>query len=502
MEAFAGIAYGLSVALTPGNLLYCLVGATLGTLVGVLPGIGPVTTIAMLLPLTFQMSPTGAIIMLSGIFYGAHHAGSTAAIMLNMPGEPASVVICFDGHPLAKAGRAGAALCIAAFSSFTAGCIAVVIIGFLSAPLSETALAFGAPEYASAIALALVTACLISGRALLPNLAMCVLGLLIGAVGTDPAFGTQRFTGGSPNLMEGVGVDVIAVGLFAFSEIASELATNRTGIGAVSSKVTGLLPTWADIKIAFFPTLRGTALGAVLGLITGTGQLIGSFGAYAIEKKIARDPSRFGKGAIEGVAAPEAAANAAALTHFIPMLGLGIPSGAALALILSAMMVHGIFPGAGFVTKHYDIFWGLIASMWIGNAMLLVLNLPLIGIWIKLLTVPARFLYPGIVCLCCVGIYSVSNSTFDVFLTAFFGLVGFFFAYLNCNPAPLILGVVLGPIFEEKMRRSLMLSRGDPMIFLEHPISLALLIILVLVVVLLLWTGPRAQAAADAEATE
>lgn len=484
MDALNNILLGLSVAFSFENLLYCLGGAALGTLVGILPGLGPVTTIAMLLPLTFKMSATGAVIMLSGIFYGAHHAGSTTSIMLNMPGEPASVVICFDGHPMAKQGRAGAALCIAAFSSFFAGCVCVIFIAFLSAPLSSAALLFGAPEYAVAILLALVTTVLVSGGSVITSIGMVFLGLLIGTIGTDPNYGTPRYSFGFHELIEGIDVAILGIGLFALAEMAHELGQKRDSF-LVKGKITGLFPTKSDLVASWWPTVRGTALGGALGLIPGTGQLIASFGAYAIERKIARDPSRFGKGAIEGVAAPEAAANAAALTHFIPMLGLGIPSGPALALILSAMMIHGIQPGPTFSDKHPDLFWGLIASMWIGNLMLLVLNLPLVGLWIRILAMPTRFLYPAIVAFCCIGVYSISNSVFDVMLTAGFGFFGYLLVYLRCNPAPLILGVVLGPMLEEKLRRSFLLSRGDPLIFLQRPICLALVAVIAAMVILL-----------------
>jgi len=481
-QLFDNLAMGFGVALTLKNFLYCLLGATLGTLVGVLPGLGPVTTIAMLLPITFKISPVASLIMLSGIYYGAHHAGSTTAIMLNMPGEPTSVVICLDGHPMARQGRAGAALCISALGSFFAGCVSVIIIALFSPPLADAALLFGAPEYASMIVMALVTASVLSSASLLTTIAMAVLGVLIGTVGTDVNSGVVRFSFGASALADGVNFVAVAVGLFAFAEVILHLGALDQR-ARIASRVRGLLPTRADLRAAWKAILRGTAVGAGFGILPGTGPLISSFAAYALEKQLAADPSRFGNGAIEGVAGPESANNAAALTHFIPMLTLGIPAGAAMALMLGALMIQGIAPGPQVMTQHPDLFWGVVASMWIGNMMLLVLNLPLVGVWVKLLAIPYRFLYPTILVFCCIGVYSVSNSAFDVFLAAGFGVIGYVFKRLNCAPAPLILGLVLGPVLEENLRRSLLISRGDPSVFLTRPISLAMLVLAVLFVV-------------------
>ncbi|MBV9862150.1 MAG: tripartite tricarboxylate transporter permease [Alphaproteobacteria bacterium] len=474
---------GFGVALTLKNFLYCLLGATLGTLVGVLPGLGPVTTIAMLLPITFKISPVASLIMLSGIYYGAHHAGSTTAIMLNMPGEPTSVVICIDGHPMARQGRAGAALCISALGSFFAGCVSVIVIALFSPPLADAALLFGAPEYTSMIIMALVTASVLSSASLITTIAMAVLGVLIGTVGTDVNSGVVRFSFGAEGLADGVSFVAVAVGLFAFAEVILHLGALEQR-HRITSRIRGLLPTRADLSAAWKAILRGTAVGAGFGILPGTGPLISSFAAYALEKQIAADPSRFGNGAIEGVAGPEAANNAAALTHFIPMLTLGIPAGAAMALMLGALMIQGIAPGPQVMTQHPDLFWGVVASMWIGNMMLLVLNLPLVGVWVRLLAIPYRFLYPTILVFCCIGVYSVSNSAFDVFLAAGFGLVGYVFKRLNCAPAPLILGLVLGPVLEENLRRSLLISRGDPSVFFTRPISLAMLLLAVAFVVI------------------
>lgn len=484
MELFDNLALGFSVALTPANVLYCLVGATIGTLVGVLPGLGPITTIAMLLPITLKMPAIGALIMLAGVYYGAHHAGSTTAIMLNMPGEPTSVLICIDGHPMARQGRAGAALCISAIGSFFAGCVGVVVLALFSPPLARAALAFGTPEYAATVVLALVVASALSGKSLFTTLAMAVLGLLLGTVGTDLNTGTLRFTFGAHGLAEGVSLVAVAVGTFAFAEIVTRM-TETQGHAPVPAKVTGLLPTRADLKASWKPILRGAGLGSAIGILPGTGPLLASFASYAMEQRLAKDPSRFGKGAIEGVAGPETANNAAAITHFIPMLTLGVPAGAAMALMLGALMIQGIAPGPLVMTDHPDLFWGVVASMWIGNMMLLVLNLPLIGVWIRLLAIPYRVLYPAILVFCCIGVYSATNSAFDVLVATGFGLFGYVLKKLDCAPAPLILGLVLGPILEENVRRSLLLSRGDPTIFFTRPISLALLLLAAALVLLI-----------------
>ena len=398
-----------------------------------LPGIGPVTAIAMLLPLTFKMPAIGALIMLSGIYYGAHHAGSTTAIMLNMPGEPSSVVICLDGYPMAQRGRAGAALCISAIGSFFAGCLSVLVIATLSPILAEASLAFGPTEYAAMIVMALVTASVLSANSLATTMAMVVVGLALGCVGTDVTTGAIRFNFGYLELAEGVNFVAVAVGLFAFGEIIVNIAQPERR-AMLEGRIKGLLPTRADLSASWRPILRGTALGAAFGILPGTGPLLSSFASYAMERRLARDPSRFGKGAIEGVAGPEAANNAAALTHFIPMLTLGIPAGAAMALMLGALQIQGIAPGPQVMTEHPDLFWGVVVSMWIGNLMLLVLNLPMVGLWIRLLRIPYRLLYPAILVFCCIGVYSVANSAFDVVVAAIFGLVGVVFKKLELQP--------------------------------------------------------------------
>ena len=466
---------GFSVTLTPVNLLYCLIGAMVGTLIGVLPGIGPSATIAMLLPITFKFSPVGALIMLAGIYYGAMYGGSTTSILVNIPGETASVVTCLDGYAMARQGRAGPALCVAALGSFFAGCVATVIIFLFAPPLAKLALKFGPAEYFSLMVLGLVAAVVLAHGDLLKAIAMVLLGLLLGIVGTDVTSGTARFTFGISELMDGIGFDVVAMGMFGFTEIISNLELKEKR-QVFTSKVGKLMLTWADFKASWKAVIRGTALGSVLGILPGGGAIVSSFASYALEKRVATDPSRFGKGAIEGVAGPESANNAAAQTSFIPLLTLGIPSNAAIALLLGAMMIQGIAPGPNVMTKFPQLFWGLIVSMWIGNLILVVLNLPLIGIWIRLLTVPYRLLFPAILLFICIGAYSLNNKPFDVALTAGFGLLGYIFLKLDCEPAPLLLGFILGPMMEEYLRRAMLLSRGDPSVFFTRPISLAMLV--------------------------
>jgi putative tricarboxylic transport membrane protein len=470
------VSLGFGLVLTPQNFIYCLVGAFLGTLVGVLPGLGPLTTIAMLLPLTFKMPALASLIMLSGIYYGAHHAGSTTAIMLNMPGEPSSVVICLDGHPMALQGRAGPALSISALGSFFAGCVSVVVIVLFAPVLSELALSFTATEYTSIVILALVASAVLSTGSLVTSLGIVAIGILLGTVGTDVNSGRERFTLGMANVVDGIDFVAVAVGLFAFSEIVKRLSHQEQPRPA-PAKMKDLLPTRTDLKMAWKAILRGTALGGAFGILPGTGPLVSSFASYSLERYLAKDSSRFGGGAIEGVAGPESANNAAALTHFIPMLTLGIPAGAAMALMLGAMTIQGISPGPQLMVDHPDLFWGVIASMWIGNCMLLILNLPLVGIWIKLLTIPYRFLYPAILVFCCIGVYSVNNAADDVILAGVLGLFGYILLVLECRPAPLMMGFILGPILEVNLRRAMLESRGNPLVFIEHPISAVFLLV-------------------------
>ncbi|MGZ5710947.1 MAG: tripartite tricarboxylate transporter permease, partial [Burkholderiales bacterium] len=471
MELFNNLALGFSVALTLQNLWFCFVGCFLGTLIGVLPGIGPLATIAMLLPITFNVPPVSALIMLAGIYYGAQYGGSTTAILVNLPGETSSVVTCLDGYQMARQGRAGPALAIAAIGSFFAGCVCTLIIALFGPPIAEMALKFGAPEYFSLMLMGLVTAAVLAHGDMLKSLAMVALGLLLGVVGTDVNSGMARYSFGVPELTDGIGFIVIAVGVFAVSEIISNLGDKEERT-IFTKKVSGLWPTWVDLKASFGAILRGTAIGAFFGVLPGTGPAIASFSSYMVEKKIAKDPSRFGKGAIEGVAGPESANNADAQCKFIPTLTLGIPASAVMALMLGALTIQGIAPGPQVMTQKPDLFWGLIVSMWIGNLMLVILNLPLIGLWVALLKVPYRILFPCIMAFSCIGIYSVNNSSVEIYLTAFFGVIGFLWLRFEMQPAPMLLGFVLGPLMEENLRRALLISRGDATVFLTRPISL------------------------------
>ncbi len=476
MDLLANLQLGFGVALTLQNILYCFVGVLLGTLIGVLPGIGPVATIAMLLPATYALPPVSALIMLAGIYYGAQYGGSTTAILVNLPGESSSVVTCLDGHAMARQGRAGPALAIAALGSFFAGTVSTLILALFAPPLAELAFHFGSAEYFSLMVLGLIAAIVLARGSLIKAIAMIILGLLLGLVGADTNTGQFRFTFGLPQLSDGIGFVVVAMGLFGFSEIIVNLE-RRAKREVVMAKITSLMPTRADFAASWKAVLRGTGLGALLGILPGGGAVLGSFAAYTLEKKLAKDPSRFGQGAIEGVAAPESANNAGAQTSFIPLLTLGIPSNAVMALMIGAMTIHGITPGPQVMTQRPELFWGMIASMWIGNFLLVILNLPLIGLWVRLLSVPYRFLYPAILLFCCIGVYSLNNSAFDVGLALLFGVLGYLFIKLDCEPAPLLLGFVLGPMMEEHLRRAMLLSRGDPSVFVKRPLSLVLLLI-------------------------
>jgi putative tricarboxylic transport membrane protein len=496
VDLIANLATGFAVALTPANLGFCFLGALIGTLVGVLPGIAPITTIAILLPFTFSLEPASSLIMLAGIFYGAQYGGSTTAILVNLPGETSSVVTCLDGHQMARNGRAGAALAVAAIASFFAGTIATFLIAGFAPPLSRIGQSFGAPEYFSLMLLGLVAAVVLAHGSVLKAVAMIVMGLLIGLVGTDGNTGGQRFTFGIRELIDGIDVATLAIGLFGISEIISNLARPAEHRAVVTQKITRLWPTGDDARRSWRAVLRGTALGSVLGVLPGGGATLSAFAAYALEKKSSNDPERFGKGAVEGVAAPESANNAGAQTSFIPMLTLGIPGNAVMALMIGALTIHGIQPGPQIMTERPQLFWGMIASMWIGNLMLVVINLPLIGIWVQLLKVPYRFLYLAILLFCAIGVYTVNNAYSAVIIAAFFGVVGFVLMRLECEPAPMILGFVLGPLMEENLRRAMKISGGDPMIFLNRPISLGLLIaaaLLLLVLVLPFIRGKREE---------
>ena len=485
MELLSNLGLGLQVAMTWANLLYCLGGVALGTLIGVLPGIGPVATISMLLPLTFKLEPTSARIMLAGIYYGAQYGGSTSAILVNLPGEASSVVTCLDGHAMARNGRAGHALAVAAIGSFVAGCVATLALAAFAPPLAALAFKFGAAEYFSLMVLGLVAAVVLAQGSLIKAIAMIVLGVLLGLVGMDTTTGDQRYTFGLPALSDGIGFVVVAMGLFGFAEIIANL--ERVGARDVlKQKLGSLLPPRDDMRRAWKAIARGTGVGSILGVLPGGGAVLGSFASYMLEKRVAADPSRFGKGAIEGVAGPESANNAAAQTSFIPMLTLGIPPNAVMALMVGAMTIHGIQPGPQVMTTQPALFWGMVVSMWIGNLFLVILNLPMIGLWVRLLSVPYRYLYPAILLFCVIGIYSLQSSIVDVMLAAGFGLLGYLFIKLECEPAPLLLGFVLGPMLEDNFRRALTIARGDPTVFVTRPLSaslLALALVLLLIVV-------------------
>ena len=490
MDLFHNLIFGFGVALSLQNLWFCFIGVFLGTLIGVLPGIGPLATIAMLLPVTFNVAPVAAMIMLAGIYYGAQYGGSTTAILVNLPGEVSSVVTCIDGYQMARQGRAGPALAISAIGSFIAGTICTMFIALFGPPLAEIALKFGAPEYFSLMLMGLVTASVLAHGDMVKSLAMVVLGLLLGVVGTDVNSGMSRFAFGVSELTDGISFVVLAVGMFAVAEIVDNLGETEER-QVFTSKVTNLWPTLKDMRMSIGPILRGTFLGAFMGILPGTGPAIASFSSYMMEKKIAKDPSQFGKGAIQGVAGPEAANNADAQCKFIPMLTLGIPSSAVMALMLGALTIQGIAPGPQVMTEKPDLFWGLIASMWVGNFMLVVLNLPLVGLWVSLLKVPYRILFPAIMAFCAIGIYSVNNSDFDIYLAAFIGVLGFVWRKLECPPAPLLLGFVLGPLMEENLRRALLISRGDATVFFTRPISLGFMIATAMIVILMITPAIR-----------
>ena len=496
MEFFDNLAVGFGVALTPANLGFAFVGAMVGTLIGVLPGIGPIATIAMLLPLTFHLEPVSGLIMLAGIFYGAQYGGSTTAILVNLPGETSSVVTCIDGHQMARQGRAGAALAVAAIASFFAGSISTALLAGFAPPLAKIGQSFGAPEYFSLMLLGLIAAVVLAHGSVVKAVAMIVLGLLVGLVGSDGNTGGTRFTFDIRELTDGIDVATLAIGLFGVGEIIANLARPAEERSLVAQKITRLWPTGDDFRRCWPAVLRGTALGSILGVLPGGGATLSSFAAYALEKKVSTEPSRFGRGAVEGVAAPESANNAGAQTSFIPMLTLGIPGNAVMALMIGALTIHGIQPGPQIMSERPQLFWGMVASMWIGNLMLVIINLPLIGIWVQLLKVPYRFLYLAILLFCGIGVYTVGNSAAAVLLAAFFGVVGFILMKLDCEPAPMILGFVLGPLMEENLRRAMKIASGDPMIFVQRPISLGLLIaaaLLLLIVALPAIRGKREE---------
>ncbi|WP_103171501.1 tripartite tricarboxylate transporter permease [Paracoccus sp. SY] len=483
MDLLSNLALGFGVASSLANLAFCLIGVLLGTLIGVLPGIGATATIAMLLPITFQLEPVSSLIMLAGIYYGAQYGGSTTAILINMPGESSSAVTAIDGYQMARKGRAGTALATAALGSFFAGSVATFLVAIFAPPLTTIALKFGAAEYFSLMVMGLVMSVALAHGSVLKALAMVVLGLLLGMVGTDVYTGAPRFTMGMNQFADGLNFVAVAVGVFGIAEILRNLEDEHDR-QVMTKNITRLFPNREEFRQMVGPVLRGTGIGSVLGILPGGGAILASFASYTIEKKVSKNPGEFGKGALAGVAGPESANNAGAQTSFIPLLTLGIPANPVMALMIGAMIIQGIVPGPNVVTEQPALFWGIIASMWIGNLMLVVLNLPLIGLWVKLLTVPYYVLFPIIMAMCSIGVYSVNSNPYDLFAVAFFGLLGYVMSKLRCEPAPLLLGFVLGPLLEENLRRAMILSRGDPTTFVTRPISATLLLMSLAILVL------------------
>ena len=490
MEIVGNLGLGFSIAFSLKNLLYCFLGALFGTLIGVLPGVGPLATIALLLPITFHLEPTGALIMLAGIFYGAQYGGSTTAILVNLPGEATSVVTAMDGYQMARQGRAGSALAVAALASFFAGCVSTLVIACLAPPLSKLALAFGPAEFTALFVLGLIAAVVLASGSFIASIGMVMVGILLGLVGTDVSTGEQRMTLGYRPLFDGIEFIVVAMGVFGIAEIIDNLERRETR-QLPDGKISRLWPTGEEARVAWPAAVRGTVLGSVLGVLPGGGALVASFASYGLEKRIAKDPSRFGKGAIEGVAGPEAANNAGAQASFIPMFALGIPPNAVMALMIAAMTIHGITPGPKFLSDKPTLFWAMVASMWIGNLMLVVLNLPLVGLWVRLLRIPYAYLFPIILTFCCIGVYSVNYRLFDVVLMGGFGMVGLILKRIGCEPAPMVLAFVLGPMLEEQFRRTLLLSDGDFSVFATRPLAAALLATAALLVVLMSFSALR-----------
>jgi TctA family transporter len=485
VDIVQNLATGFAAAASWSNLGFALIGCLLGTLIGVLPGIGPIPTIAMLLPITFGLDPLAALIMLAGIYYGAQYGGSTASILVNMPGEASSIVTCIDGYQMARQGRAGAALVVAALGSFFAGCVGTLFVAAFAPPLAFIAQQFNSPDYFSLLVLGLVMAIVLAHGSVLKALAMVLIGLLLGLVGTDVSTGVTRYTFGWSAIWDRIDFLPLVIGMFGIAEIMRNVERPDAQRNAYSASMRELWPKRADLREAWPSAVRGTGIGALLGILPGGGAVLAAFASYTIEKKLARDPSRFGQGAIEGVAGPESANNAGAQTSFIPLLTLGLPSNAVMALMMGAMIIQGIAPGSAVMDKRPDLFWGMVASMWIGNAMLLVINLPLLGIWVKVLSVPYRLLYPAVLLFCVIGVYSTNTEAEQLVLTAMFAVFGYVLVRFGCEPAPLVLGFILGPVMEENLRRSLVFSRGDPMIFLERPISAVLLAAALIVVALI-----------------
>ena len=483
MDLLSNLMLGFQAALSLDNLIFCTIGVVLGTAIGVLPGLGPVPTIAMLLPLTYALPADGALIMLAGIFYGSQYGGSTTSILVNIPGESSSVVTCLDGHQMAKKGRAGPALAASALGSFFAGSVATVLIAAGAPLLSRVAFQFGPAEYFSLMVLGLLGAVALAHGSVLRAICMVLVGVLLSLIGTDITSGGQRFTAGFSQLFDGIEFVALVMGLFGVAEVIGT-AGRPTNRELVTRKVTGLMPTREDLRHMAPAVLRGTGLGSLLGLLPGGGATLASFAAYAVEKKVSKRPQEFGTGLIEGVAAPESANNAAAQTSFIPMLTLGLPSNAVMALMLGALMMHNIRPGPQVIATNPTLFWGLVASMWIGNVILVVLNLPMIFMWVRLLTMPYRFLYPSIVVISCIGVYSVGSDVFTIFMMAGFGAIGYLLVRLDCEVVPMLLGFVLGQSMEAYFRRAMLVSDGSFSVFFTRPLSLVLLLVAFAAVIL------------------
>ena len=485
MGLLSNLALGFQTAVSPATLLYCFIGVFVGTLIGVLPGIGALSTISLLLPLTYHLDPTAAVVLLAGVYYGAQYGGSTASILLNLPGTPSSAVACLDGYPMSRQGRAGVALFMTTAASFIGATIGVLLMTLFTPAIADLGLKFGPYEYFAMMLLGLIAASTLASGSPVKGMAMVVLGLLLGMIGTDVQTGQQRFDFGIPELTDGLNLVALAMGVFGVSEVVNSInRVKRAGEGNRIS-MRAMWPTRKDWREAALPMLRGSGIGSFFGALPGTGAGIASFMAYATEKRISRTPERFGKGAIEGLASSEAANNAAAQTAFVPTMSLGIPGDAVMALMIGALIIHGIQPGPMMISEQPAMFWGLIASFVIGNLMLVILNIPLIGVWVAILRIPYRVLYPAILVFIALGVYSVNNNSFDIMMVALAGVFGYALSVLRFEVAPLLLGFVLGPLMEEHLRRALLLARGDPMVFVQRPISLGLLVACVLIVV---WT--------------
>ncbi|TWG67666.1 MULTISPECIES: tripartite tricarboxylate transporter permease [unclassified Aminobacter] len=500
MDIPSSLVAGFVQAASLTNLFYCFVGVTLGTLIGVLPGIGAMLGIALLLPVTFHLPPDAAIIMLAGLYYGGEYGGSITSILVNLPGSASSAVTCLDGHQMAKQGRAAVALYVTAVASFIAGTTGIILMTLFSPLIANFALSFTSVDYFSVMLLGLLASASVGRGSPVKSIGALIVGVLFGIIGTDVNTGMQRYTFGYPELITGLGITVIAMGLFGVPEVIAGAESKANRPVAQRVRIRDMLPTRDEVRRATMPVVRGTSLGSLLGALPGTGVTIAAFLAYSIEKKVSHTPERFGHGAIEGVAAPESANNAAAQTAFIPTLTLGIPGSATMALILGALMIHGIPPGPQFMTAHADLFWALVASFWIGNLFLLVLNIPLVGLWVRLLQVPYKYLFPTIICLICVGIYSVNLSTFDIWVVLGIGLLGYSMRMTGFDCAPLLMGFILGPLMEENLRRALMLNRGDFSVFIKSPISLTCLLLTALLLLWPLISGLRQKIRARAAA--